>query len=118
MPLNRGFDALRLNADVALRHACAAVLQKALDKRNVIAAFLVDFGGVPLAEAVGADPLKAQVIAHNGKLLLDCPFGQRKNAVIASDAVSQAIVFKVLPDDQWNSKNALLSIRTFVFGEL
>ncbi len=87
----RLFDALRFNADVALRHACAAVLQKALHKGNVITAILVNFCCIPLAEAVGANPLKAQIVTHKGKLFLYRPFGQGKNAVIATDPIAQAL---------------------------
>ena len=69
---NRLFNALRLDADVALRDRSGAVLQKPLDQGNVIAIRLVNLSCVPLAEAVGADHLKAKINADDGKLLLDC----------------------------------------------
>lgn len=71
--LNRGLYPLRLNTDIPLRHGGGAVLQKPLDQGDVIAIRLVNLGGVALAEAVGADPLIAQVITGDGKLLLVCP---------------------------------------------
>ena len=51
MSLYSSFDPARLNADVTLRHACAAVLQKALVKTAV----LVDLRYIPFTEVVGAD---------------------------------------------------------------
>ena len=73
MSLNRPFNPLRLNADITLRHGGGAVLQKALDQGNVISVCLVNLRRIPLAEAVGADALIAQVITGDGKLLLVCP---------------------------------------------
>ena len=46
------FDPLRLNANVTLSNGGGAVLEKPLDKGNVVAVGLVDFRGIPLAEAV------------------------------------------------------------------
>ena len=40
------------------------MLQKALDQGNVEAVVLVNLGSIPLAETVGADTLKAKVIAN------------------------------------------------------
>lgn len=102
------FNTSWLNANVALGDACAAVLQKALNKGNVITAVLVNLRCVPLAEAVCADPLKAQVIAHKGKLLLNGSFGQRKDALIASDPVPQTVVFQILQNHDGNGENPLL----------
>lgn len=65
--------------------------EKALHKSDIETVILVNLRRIPLAKAVGADTLIAKVIAYNGKLLLNRPFGQRKNAVVARDAVSQAI---------------------------
>ena len=41
------------------------MLQKPLHKGNIEAIGLVDLSCVPLAEAVGADPLKAKVVADD-----------------------------------------------------
>ena len=81
MPFNRFFDPLRLNADVSLGRSGGAVLQEPLDKGNIKPIRLVNLGGVPLAEAVGADALKAQVITDDGKLLLDGSLRDRKQAI-------------------------------------
>ncbi len=74
MPLNRLFDPLRLDADVSLCDCGGAVLQEPLDKGNVIAICLVNLCGVPLAEAVGADAMIAQIVTDDRKLLLDGSF--------------------------------------------
>ena len=103
------FDASRFNADVSLRHACAAVLQKTLHKGNVKAAVLVDFRCVPLAEAVGADPLKAQIVTDDGKRFLHGPFREGKDALGAADARPQAIVFQILLDDKRHGEYTLFA---------
>lgn len=95
MSFNGLFNPLRLNADVSLCHGGAAVLQETLYKRNVIAVVSVNLCCVPLAEAVCADSLKAQIIAHDGKLLLNCPCGDRKDQIGAAYAVAQTVVFDV-----------------------
>lgn len=108
VPLYCLFYALRLNADVSLCHACAGMLQKTLDKGNVKAVVAVDFCCKVFPKAMGADPLKAQVIAHKGKLLLNGSFGQRKDALIASDPVPQTVVFQILQNHDGNGENPLL----------
>ena len=54
---------LRLNTDVSLCDGGGAVLQKPLHKSNIVAVGLVNLRGVPLAETVCADTLKAQIIS-------------------------------------------------------
>ena len=81
MSFNGLFYPLRLNADVTLCCACAAVLQKTLHKSNVIAIVSVNLCCVPFAETVGADSVKAQVIANDGKLLLNRPCGDREDQI-------------------------------------
>ena len=106
MSLNRRFDPLRLNADVALCHGGGAVLSEPLDKGNVKPIRLVNLRRVPLAEAVGADSLEAQVSTDDGELLLDRPFRNRKNQVVPLDAVSQTVVLDVLLDNQRDGEDA------------
>ena len=55
MSLNGRFNPLRLNANVTLGDGGGAVLQKPLDKGNVVAVGLVDFRSIPLAETVSTD---------------------------------------------------------------
>ena len=89
MAFDRLFNSLRLDADISLRDGGGAVLQEALDKGNVISIRLVNLGSVPLAEAVGADALKAQIVTDDSKLLLDRPFGKKVSLVFAPQGQKQ-----------------------------
>ena len=64
MILNCLLYSLRLNADIPLCGGGTAMLKETLHQRYVKAVCVVDFCCVPLAKAVGADSLEAQVIAH------------------------------------------------------
>ena len=81
MVLNRLLYALRFDANVALGGGGGAVLQKPLDEGDVIAVVLVNLRGIPLAEAVGADALMAQVVANDCQLLLYGPLCDRKQEI-------------------------------------
>ena len=102
------FNPLRLHADITLGSGGGAVLQKPLHQGNVITTVFVNLRSIPFAEAVSADPLEAQIIADDFQLLLDGSFGQRKNPLVAAEAVPQAIVFDVLLDHQRHRENAAL----------
>ena len=104
MVLNCLLNTLGFDADVPLGCGSGTVLQQPLDKGNVEPVFVVDFRGVPLAEAVGADALIAQIVAHDFQLLLDCPFRNGENQFIAPDAVAQTVVLNVLLNDKRDSK--------------
>lgn len=108
MILNRRFDLLRLDADIPLCGACAAVLQQPLHKGYIEAIGVVDLRSVPLAEAVGADPVEAQVITDDMKLLLDCPFRDGENQVSAPDTVAQTVVLNVLLNHQRDGEHTPL----------
>ena len=56
---------LWLNADVSLGGGSGTVLQQPLDKGNVESVIVVDFRCIPLAEAVGADAINVQIVAHD-----------------------------------------------------
>ena len=64
------------------------MLQEPLDESNVVPAGFVNLCGVPLAETVGADALKAQVVADDGELLLNCAFSDGEDQIFSADAVS------------------------------
>ena len=64
MVCNRLLHLLIAHADVAPGDIGAGVLQKTLDKHDVVSVVVVDACCVPLAEAVCADTFKAQVIIH------------------------------------------------------
>ena len=106
---NRPFNPLWLDADVPLCGGCGAVLKQPLDKGNVIAVVLVDFRCVPFTEAVSADAVKAEVITDDGKLLLYCPLGDGENQLILFYAITKAVVFDVLLNDEGNGEDASLA---------
>ena len=105
MSLYRLFDPLRFNSDIPLRDGGGAVLQEPLNQGNVIAVILVNLCGVPLAEAVGSDALISQVIADNGKLLLDGSLCDREDKIFVPDAIPQTIVLDVLLDYEGDGEN-------------
>lgn len=109
MSFNRLLDPLRFDANVSLRDGCAAVLQQTLDKGDVIAVVPVDFRGVPLAEAVRADALIAEVVTDAGKDLLHFSRGDGEDSLSRSDAVAQTVILDVLLDHERDREDALLS---------
>ena len=109
MILYRLFDPLRLYADVPLRGGCAAVLQQSLHQGNIEAIGIVDFCCVPLAKAVGADSLEAQVIADNLQLLLHCPFCDGEHQLHVPYMVAQTVVLNILVYDHGNSEHPALA---------
>ena len=108
MVLYRRFYPLRLNTDVSLCDGGGAVLQKPLHKSNIVAVGLVNLRGVPLAETVCADTLKAQIVTNNVELLLYGSLGDRKNQLVPANTIPQAIVFDVLLNNQRDGENAVL----------
>ena len=78
MILNRGFEFLLLDPDVALGDCSAAVLQELLDQGHVIAVGLVNFGGEEFPEAVGADALEAEEIADKFQMLLNLTLREKR----------------------------------------
>ena len=82
---------LRLNTDIPLCDGGGAVLQKPLNKGNIVAVGLVNLRGVPLAETVCTDTLKAQIVANDVKLLLYSPLSDRENQLVPANTIPQAI---------------------------
>ena len=109
MPFDGLLYPLWLDANVSLCHSGGAVLQKPLDQGNIIAVVLVDLRRVPLAEAVRADALIAQVIADPRKDLLHFPCCNGEDQVGALDAVAQAVILYVLLDHERDREDALLA---------
>ena len=109
MSLNGRFDSLWLNANVTLSNGGGAVLEKSLNKSNVIPVGLVDFRSIPLAETVCADSLESQIVTDDGKLLLHSPFRDGENQVFSADAIPQAVILHILSDDKRDSKDSILS---------
>ena len=104
MVFDGGFDALGLDADVALGDGGGAVLEQLLDKDDITAVGLVDLRGVPLPEAVGADVLIAQIVAHQPQLFLDGTLCDGKHPFVPADSVAEAVIFHVLPNHQRNGE--------------
>ena len=73
------------------------MLQKMLDKGNIIAVILINLRGVPLAETVSADLLVARMVADDGELLLYGPLRERENAFRGSNAPQFVDFFGKLP---------------------
>ena len=109
MILYRLFDPLWLDTDIPLRGAGTAMLQKPLHQGNIETIGIIDFRCIPLAKAVGADSLEAQVIADNMQLLLHCPLCDGKHQFCAPDVVAQTVVFDVLVYDHGNSEHSALA---------
>ena len=109
MPLNGCLDSLRLDADITLCDGSRAMLQEPLDKRNVVAVVFVNFGGVPLSEAVGADAFIAKIVTDELQLFLDGSGGNGKDSVLWGNAVSQAVILNVLSNDQGDGEDAPLA---------
>ena len=82
VPCNRLFHLFITHADVTPGDHRAGVLQKTLNKDDVVSVVVVDACGVPLAEAVCADVFIAKVIAHQLEVVLDlsCADGKQKGS--------------------------------------
>ena len=87
---------LRLNAYISLRYGGRAVLQKPLNKRNVIAVILVYLRRVPFTEAVSAYSVIAEVVTDDGELLLYGSFRDGENQLILLYTVTQTVIFDVI----------------------
>ena len=109
MVFDRLFDPLRFQTDISLRDCRTAVLQKALNKSNIVTVIFVYFGGIPLSKTMSADSVIPQIITNEFDLLLDSPFCYWEDQIGWLDAVTQAIVLDVLLDYQRNSKDPVFS---------
>ena len=79
MPCDGCFYTVRLNADIPLGYCCRAMLQKPLDKSNVVSISLIDFSSIPLAKTVRTNTFNPQIVADDGKSLLNCPRCNRED---------------------------------------
>lgn len=109
MTFNRSLNPLRFYTNIPLCDRCAAMLQQPLYQRNIVSIGFINLRGVPLAEAVGADLLKAQIFTDNMQLLLDCSCGDREHQIISLDTVPQTVVFNILGNDQRNGEHSVLA---------
>ena len=109
MSLNGGFNSLRLNSNVTLRDGGGAVLQKPLNKGNVVSVGLVDFRSIPLAKTVCADTFKAQIVTDDSKLFLNGTLCNGENQIFSGNAIPQTVVLHILSDHQRDGEHAPLA---------
>ena len=95
-----------LYPDVSLGHSSAAVLQELLHQRDIIAIVPIDLGGIVFSEAVGADALEFQIVAHQLQLFLHCSFRHRENHGVVGDAVVDAVAANELIEGQGYGKGS------------
>ena len=105
--LNGSLYPLWFHANISLSDRRAAMLEKPLDKRNIITITFINLGGIPLPEAVCADALISKNITDKGKLLLYRPLCQRKYSLCGLDGVAQAIILNILLNNKGNGEHTL-----------
>ena len=91
MVFNGILQLFRLDANIALGHSGAAVLQQLLDQRYIVAAVLIDLRGIKLPKAVGTDTRDPKIVADGLQMLLDGPFRYREDALHTANAVIQTV---------------------------
>jgi len=106
--LNCLLNSLWLNTNVSLRGSCAAMLKEPLHQCYIEPVGIVNLRCVPLAEAVGAYVGIVKIITDDCKLLLDCPFRDRENALRAPDAVAQTVVLNILLNQERDGEDSVL----------
>lgn len=99
MVVDGGFHFLITDTDVAPGDVRGRVLKKVLNEDDVMARLVVDVSGVPLAEAVGADVLIAEIVADELEVVLYLPNrdGEQKVSVgqlVALGVVAEEIVHR------------------------
>lgn len=102
MSFNRLLYPLWFDADITLCNGGGAVLQQSLHQRNIIAVVLVDFRRVPLAEAVSADALIAQIITDASKNFLHFPCRDGEDQLGAPDPMPQTAILDILLNHERN----------------
>lgn len=102
---NRRFNFPLLDADIPLCYGCAAVLQKVLHQRNIIAVVSVNLSSIVFAKTVRADAVDTQVVADDPQLLLYCPFRDGKKGISGGYTVVQTVTADVLIQSERNSKD-------------
>ena len=80
-----------LDADVPLGDGGTAVLEELLHQGDIVIAVLIDFGGIVLPEAVGADVPIAQVVADRFQMPLNGPLRHWENSLLLRDTMVQAV---------------------------
>ena len=104
---------LWLNADIPLCGGGAAVLQQPLHKGDIVTVILVNLRCVPLAEAVRADTVIAQMVTDKLKLPLYGSLCDGEYPGCAADLVTQAVILNILRYDERDSKHPALACFLF-----
>ena len=73
MTVNSGFHLIVTYSDIPLSNHRAGVLQKVLNKGDIVPVFVIDLRSVPLAEAVRGDVVESQIVADGLQMLLYGP---------------------------------------------
>ena len=105
---NRLFHLLITHADVAPGDGWAGVLQKPLDKHDVMPVVVVDASGVPLAETVCADVLVAKMVTSGFQMPLHLANRDREQRRVCVDVVFPSVVGEELVDLSGDGEPSLL----------
>lgn len=98
-----------LDADVPLGDGGAAVLEELLHQGDIVIAVLIDFGGIVLPEAVGANVPIAQVVADRFQMPLDGSLCHWENSLLLRNAMVQAVAPDELIEGQRDREHPGLS---------
>lgn len=85
------------------------MLQKPLNKGDVVTVIFVNLRRVPFTEAVSAYSVIAEVVTDDGELLLYGSFRDGENQLILLYTVTQTIIFYVLLNDERDGEDASLA---------
>ena len=108
MVFNGVFQFLGLDANIALGHSGAAVLQQLLDQRDIVAAVLIDLRGIKFPKAVGTDTHDPKIVAGGLQMLLDGPFRYREDALRTANAIIQTVAADELVQRQRHGEHPRL----------
>ena len=109
MVCNGLFHLLITHADVAPCDHRTGVLQKPLDKHDVMTVVVVDACSVPLAETVCADVLIVEEVANKLEMVLDLANGDREQKLVLFDSMFPSVGRKKAVDLIGDGELAALS---------
>ena len=115
MSFNCFLYSLRLNTDVPLSHSSRTMLQKPLNKGDVVTVIFVNLRRVPFTEAVSAYSVIAEVVTDDGELLLYGSFRDGENSLVAFDSIPQAVVLYVLRNHKGHCEHTALACLLFPY---
>lgn len=103
-------DPLRFDADIPLGRRWRAVLQQPLNQGDVLPVVVVDTGGKKFSEGMGADLVivRSQVVAYQGKVILDGAFRDRKDYIVCANFVFNTVALQISVEFYRHSKGSFL----------